>query len=86
MIIGRGTSEKCETVIFGLSLENIRRMLGGEPIHVTRHSHGDGVPEGYEFVIFAGQDEETMAKDLMKHKPDIDLNSMPRGADDYLKP
>ncbi|HEU4345895.1 MAG TPA: hypothetical protein VFU31_30455 [Candidatus Binatia bacterium] len=86
MIIVRGEAKdgkRDALVMFGLSHENIARMLKGEPVHVTRHSHGDGVPEGYEFVIFTGPTEEAMAEEIRRLQPNAPEYTMPRGVKDH---
>jgi len=34
-----------------LSRENIKRLTEGQPIRMTRKSHGGGVPEGWTIVM-----------------------------------
>ena len=64
MIIARGTGKKAELLLLGISHKNIENLLEGKPMVLRRESHGDGVPEGWEIVIFTGETEESMAKSL----------------------
>jgi hypothetical protein len=65
MIIMRSTSETGqELLLFGLSRENVTRLLEGDPILLTRQSHG--VPEGWSVGIFFGETEQDMAGLLSK--------------------
>jgi len=51
-----------EILMLGLSHENLRRIHDGKPLHVRREAHGDGIPEGWEIVIFTGKDEFEMQR------------------------
>lgn len=62
MVIARGTYEKEEMILLGLSLENVRRLVGGEPILLRRETHGDGIPEGWQISIIYGRTEADIAK------------------------
>jgi hypothetical protein len=64
MIIARGTLEKpnSELLILGLSKKNMERLQAGQPIRVSRPTHGEGIPEGWEIVIFTGETEDAMHK------------------------
>lgn len=68
MIIARGshrTGDKTnEVLVLGLSRTNIDRLVKGDPIQITRATHGDGVPEGWEIVITFGVTEMDMARDF----------------------
>jgi hypothetical protein len=64
MIIARGEKGGHQMIMLGLSEENVRRLQGGKPIDIKRESHGDGVPEGWEIVIFVGETEQSMKKEL----------------------
>lgn len=65
MIIARGTTDTGkELLLFGLSRENIKRLLDGKPMHVRREAHGEGVPEGWEIGIFFGETEADCARVL----------------------
>ncbi len=62
MMKAAATSEdgKSRIAIVGLSTENVRRLLAGQPIKTSTDFLGiDG-----ELVIFVGDTEESMAKDL----------------------
>lgn len=64
MIIARGTNDKAELLVLGLSHKNIEKLLEGKPMVLRRESHGDGIPEGWEICIFVGETEEAMARVL----------------------
>lgn len=69
MLIARGTSEsddgkKGELLILGLTNENIRRLVQGKPMKLTRETHGEGVPEGWEIAILFGRTEDDLAQML----------------------
>lgn len=58
MIIARGNSEGVlELLMIGLSRENVNRLVDEKPINLTRESHGKGIPEGWNVVIFFGETE-----------------------------
>ena len=71
MIIGRGEWKEGDgpVLILGMSHENIARLLKGEPILLSRETHGDGIPDGWKIFILVGKTEEDLAKML---KPAID--------------
>lgn len=64
MVIARGNSDGDELLILGLSNENLHRMCSGAPIVIRKATHGDGVPEGWQIVLFHGKDEASMAETL----------------------
>lgn len=81
MIIARGTSPSGESLTLGLSHRNIEKLLEGKPILLRRSTHGDGVPEGWEIVIFCGETEDTMAatlKSIGAIGPDTTINRDPK--------
>lgn len=51
---------------FGLSFRNLARLQQGQPIHVD----GREIGADQDFLIFAGETEESMRADLAEH---IDL-------------
>lgn len=40
------------------------RLQAGDLIRMTRATHGDGVPEGWTFLIMFGETEVEMLKDM----------------------
>lgn len=67
--------------MLGLSRENIGRLKDGQPIHVRRATHGEGVPRGWEIVIVYGETEQAMHEDFKKHRligPDTKIHFDPR--------
>lgn len=83
MIIARAsrTGSEGEILLLGLSRENVRRLQEGQPIHIRRVSHGEGVPEGWEIVILFGETERAIKSDLEKHgliSPETKIHVDPR--------
>jgi hypothetical protein len=65
MCIGRAEREGGEQIlILGLSQENIDRLSKGQPMHVSREKHGDGVPDGWEILILYGKTEADIHRQL----------------------
>jgi hypothetical protein len=64
MIIGRSKTEDSEVLLLGMSHENVTRLLSGQPIRLRRVSHGDGIPEGWDILIFCGETEQSMRQEL----------------------
>jgi hypothetical protein len=61
---GKGKADNSQMLLLGLSSENVRRLVIGEPIYVKRETHGDGVPEGWEIIIIHGATEASMRAEL----------------------
>lgn len=51
-------------LVLGLSAENRQRLADGKPINLSRESHGMAVPPKLQIVIFAGETEESMRKQM----------------------
>lgn len=65
MIIANGENKKTgdKVIILGMSNENLRQMVSGNPILLRRETHGEGIPEGWEIAIMFGKTEmEIMAQ------------------------
>lgn len=61
MLLARATTVRGDDLlIIGLSKENRRRLDAGQPIDV----HGTAVPHALHIVIFAGETEESMQREL----------------------
>lgn len=61
MIVAKFTTDEGNRgLILGLSRENINRLVAGKPIHVTRKTHGPGIPEGWTIDIIFGETEMEM--------------------------
>jgi hypothetical protein len=54
-------------ILLGLSHENLRRLKAGEPIHLTRESHGMALPAGISIVILAAETEDAIHEWLVDH-------------------
>ncbi len=81
MLIARGVDGKDQLIILGLSHENIAGLLAGHPMVLKRESHGDGVPEGWEIVIFTGNTEADLAREFQQSGligPDTQIRKDPR--------
>lgn len=58
-----GTGDKL--LILGLSHENVWRLVNeGEPLMISRRSHGDGIPDGIQIVIIVGPKESDIVDAL----------------------
>ena len=74
MIIARATREGGgELLLLGLSMKNLERAFAGDPVHIRKEVHGDGVPDGWEIVIVIGEDEASLYRQL---KPLINQNTV----------
>jgi hypothetical protein len=51
-------------LVLGLSAENRRRLAEGQPIDLSRATHGMAIPAGLKIMIFAGETEETMREQM----------------------
>ncbi len=82
MIIARAKRQNGgEILMLGLSKQNLNRIEEGMPLHVRREVHGDGIPEGWEIVIFTGKTEQEMQKMFVEGGligPDTKINIDPR--------
>lgn len=74
MIIARGVvgESNDELLILGLSRKNLERLQAGQPIRISRPTHGEGIPACWEIVIIVGETEDDMYKAM---KPIFDLNT-----------
>ncbi len=57
MMIARGSHEGRELIIFGLSKENVERLMKGAPMTLSRETHGEAVPAGWDVLICYGVTE-----------------------------
>jgi hypothetical protein len=53
-----------ETVVLGLSRENVERLIAGQPIRITKESHGVELPGIPRLVIVFGETEKAIADEL----------------------
>jgi len=61
MLIARAALEDGGTLlVLGLSEENRDRLAAGQPMDISRASHGMAIPAGLQIMIFAGETEESM--------------------------
>jgi len=81
-MIARLTKEDgTEVFLLGLSLENVKRLTEGKPIHIRRATHGDGIPEGWEIVLMFGATELAIQAELQAAgaiSPETKINIDPR--------
>jgi hypothetical protein len=65
MLIAQGLlGEGGTLLVLGLSRENMDRLESGQPIDLSRDTHGLAVPAGLKIMIFAGETEASMHKML----------------------
>lgn len=64
MFIASSVLKDGQLLVLGLSDENRRRLAAGQPINISRATHGMAVPAGLNIVIFAGHTEQTMMKQM----------------------
>jgi hypothetical protein len=63
MIIARSKKpDGGELLLLGLSRENVQRLTDGQPIRLTRKTHGDGIPDKWTIGIMFGETERDMAE------------------------
>lgn len=61
MMIARATSDRGEEILLlGLSRGNLERLTQGQPIRLSRETHGDGIPANWKILILFGETEEDM--------------------------
>jgi hypothetical protein len=81
MIIARAGKDETELLILGLSRTNVARLVSGQPIHIRRETHGDGVPDGWEILIVFGENERAIQVDFEKQGligPETQIHRDPR--------
>lgn len=80
MMIARADNEDGEMLLLlGLSNENLRRLVMGQPMNISRATHGDGIPEKWRIVIMYGKTEQDMQRDLGDMiGPDTKIHRDPR--------
>jgi hypothetical protein len=63
MFIARALLEEGhELLVLGLSAENQLRLAAGQPIDISRATHGLAVPAALRICIFAGETEDEMRR------------------------
>jgi hypothetical protein len=78
MIIARGTRDGKELLMLGITQENLIALTEGKPMHLRRETHGDGIPPGWEVVIFYGKTSEDCTKQIRPAiGPDTKVISQP---------
>lgn len=61
MIKGKARQKNGRTlIVLGLSNENVFRLVNGQPIRVD----GDSLREQFDLLLYAGEDEMEMMKEL----------------------
>lgn len=53
-----------QLLVLGLSHANLDRLSQGEPVCISRETHGLAVPVGLKIMIFTGDTEDTMRDQL----------------------
>jgi len=51
-------------LVLGLSTQNRERLAQGQPIQISRETHGVAIPADVAIMIFAGETEESMGRSL----------------------
>ena len=51
-------------LLLGLSRENVKRMMEGKPIFLTRATHGPAIPEKLNIGIMFGETEDAIVEQL----------------------
>jgi hypothetical protein len=54
-------------IVLGLSEENIKLLIQGHPIRVTRKTHNVPILGEMQISIFYGKTEDSILKDFIKH-------------------
>jgi len=79
-MMGKGKTESGKPVtlvLFGLSYKNLDKLKEGLPIKFNGATAG--LSDEYEFLIFAGETEQTMARDVAAHVgPETEVKIDPR--------
>lgn len=61
MFTARATLDDDSTLlVLGLSKENRKRLDAGQPIRISRETHGMAVPKDLKVLIFVGETEASM--------------------------
>lgn len=89
MITLRSTGEDGrETIALGVTRQNVRRLVEGEPIRISAETH-PGMSEKIRVLIFFGENERAITEDLKKHgliSEDTKLIAVPRETGGDLPP
>lgn len=81
MMVARIIRERGQILLIGLSRENVKRMLAGQPVRITNEKHKAGLPEDWEIAIMFGETEQDMYNMLQKSglvRPDTEMILDPR--------
>lgn len=60
MIIARGEFEGKEMLLLGLSRGNVDRLTAGQPIRLTRETHGEAMGRDEAILILFGETEQDL--------------------------
>lgn len=69
MMIARGECNGGPFLLLGLSAENIKRLVDGKPIRISRETHGDGIPESWTIGIIYGETERQLVETVKPLMP-----------------
>lgn len=58
--------DKSESLLLGLTRENVKRLMSGLPMHISRKTHGIAIPEGLVIGIVYGEDQKAIRDELDK--------------------
>lgn len=68
MLVLGGNSQGRRIIILGLSHENLDRLRAGKPIQLA----GDALGFAGDIVIFGGETERTMAREIVDLMPKVE--------------
>lgn len=66
MLIARADGHDRSVLFIGLSEANVSRLQDGQPIHISRATHGMAVPEHLTILIAVGETEQAIADELTR--------------------
>ena len=64
MVIAQTTTDDHTFLLLGLSRVNIERLMAGQPIKISRATHGTAIPENLTLSLLFGETEQAIAKTL----------------------
>lgn len=82
MIITNGADGENSLLILGLTKENVRNLVAGEPMKIKRATHGNGIPINLTIIIHYGETEESLVLELAPAAiPGARIFKMPPGVE-----
>lgn len=62
-----GPDTERHDILVGLTEENWKRIMTGEPVHISREKHGRSIPSNMTITIIGGKDEGELLRVLKRH-------------------